>query len=87
MTKLEKNNQIPSKVAKLTFEEALLELEDIVAQLEGGKVSLEESIDIYTRGTYLRIHCENKLKDAQEKIEKIIPAVDGSLTSEEVDLD
>ena len=87
MTKLPKKIEIPSKVTKLSFEEALSELEDIVAQLEGGNVSLEESIDIYTRGTYLRIHCEAKLKDAQEKIEKIIPKVDGSLTSEEVDLD
>ena len=42
-----------------------------MAQLEAGNASLEESIDIYTRGTSLKLHCESKLKDAQTKIEKI----------------
>ena len=82
-----KKQEIPAKIAKLTFEEALLELESIVGQLEDGTVSLEESINIYTRGTQLKHHCEAKLRAAQEKIEKIIPAGDGSLGSESVDLD
>lgn len=46
-------------------------LEQIVAKLESGNASLEQSIDLYTRGTQLKAHCEAKLKDAQAKIEKI----------------
>ena len=59
----------------------------IVSQLQEGNVSLEESIDIYARGSQLRRHCEAKLRDAQEKIEKIVPNEDGSVVSEKVDVE
>lgn len=58
-------------LSKLSFEEAMASLEQIVAKLESGNASLEQSIDLYTRGTQLKAHCETKLKDAQAKIEKI----------------
>lgn len=58
-------------IAGLSFEQALEQLDTIVEKLEAGNVSLEESIDIYTRGTSLKLHCESKLRDAQAKIEKI----------------
>ena len=50
---------------KLSFEEALKSLEEIVARLESGRVELEESIAIYERGAALKAHCERKLKDAE----------------------
>ena len=53
---------------KLTFEEALKQLEDIVGRLESGRVELEESISIYERGAALKAHCERKLKDAEARI-------------------
>jgi len=49
-------------------------------------VSLEESIDIYTRGTHLRRHCEEKLRLAQERIDKIVPGPDGGVASEPADI-
>lgn len=58
-------------LSDLSFEEAMASLEQIVAKLESGNASLEQSIDLYTRGTQLKAHCEAKLKDAQAKIEKI----------------
>ncbi|NVJ68990.1 MAG: exodeoxyribonuclease VII small subunit [Alphaproteobacteria bacterium] len=58
-------------LSDLSFEEAMGSLEQIVAKLESGNASLEQSIDLYTRGTQLKAHCEAKLKDAQAKIEKI----------------
>ncbi|MCG8694206.1 MAG: exodeoxyribonuclease VII small subunit [Minwuiales bacterium] len=64
--------KIPDDIAAMTFEESLAALEQIVGRLESGDVSLEESIDIYTRGTQLKAHCESKLRAAQEKIEKIV---------------
>lgn len=62
---------LPDDIRKLTFEAALKELEDIVAKLEAGEVSLEDSIDIYTRGSLLKRHCEDKLAAAEAKIEKL----------------
>ena len=65
------SSEIPEDVRKLSFEEALKALEEIVTRLEAGDTSLEESIEAYTRGTQLKRHCEEKLKSAQAKIEKI----------------
>ena len=62
------------------------QLEDIVQRLEAGDVSLEESIDIYTRGAQLKRHCEAKLRAAEEKIEKVVLSPDGSVQAEPADL-
>ncbi|MGD2132106.1 MAG: exodeoxyribonuclease VII small subunit [Maricaulaceae bacterium] len=72
-------------VGKLSFEQALAELENIVRQLESGEVELERSIDIYERGAALRAHCEKKLKDAQLRVEKIVLDPEGAATSEPAD--
>ncbi len=64
-------------VSTLSFEEALKELESIVARLESGDVSLDESITLYTKGDALRAQCEARLKDAQARIEKISLGADG----------
>jgi len=52
------------KIAEMSFEDALNELEGIVGRLERGDAPLEESITIYQRGAALKAHCEGKLKDA-----------------------
>lgn len=77
---------IPDDIRKLSFEEALAGLEEIVQQLEAGQVSLDESIAIYTRGTHLRKHCEDKLRAAQEKVEKIVATADGAVRAEPADI-
>ena len=64
-------------VSTLSFEEALKELESIVARLESGDASLDESITLYTKGDALRAQCEARLKDAQARIEKISLGPDG----------
>jgi exodeoxyribonuclease VII small subunit len=58
-------------VKAMSFEQALAELEGIVARLEGGKAPLAESIAIYERGEALKSHCEGLLKAAEVRIEKI----------------
>ncbi|HUG61747.1 MAG TPA: exodeoxyribonuclease VII small subunit [Methylomirabilota bacterium] len=65
-------------VSALTFEQALKELEGIVARLEQGSVPLEESISIYERGDALRGHCDRLLKAAEAKVEKIRLGTDGA---------
>jgi exodeoxyribonuclease VII small subunit len=66
---------------KLSFEQALAELESIVKDLESGKSPLEESIAQYERGTTLKLHCEKKLREAQAKIEKISIHQDGQVSA------
>jgi exodeoxyribonuclease VII small subunit len=65
------------ELEKLTFEEALGELEKIVRALESGAGDLKTSIDAYERGMTLKSLCEAKLKEAQGRIEKITLAADG----------
>jgi exodeoxyribonuclease VII small subunit len=62
---------IPEDIKKMTFEQALKELEQIVGKLERGDVELEPSIALYERGEALKAHCENKLKSIEAKVEKI----------------
>lgn len=79
--------KIPKEIEKLSFEDALSNLEDIVQKLEGGTVELETSIEIYTRGQQLKAHCENKLKDATARIEKIVVGTGGNVTTEAANID
>lgn len=58
-------------LAKLSFEDALAELEAIVRTLEQGKGKLDESVAAYERGAALKKHCEKKLAEAAARIEKI----------------
>ncbi|MEI7607875.1 MAG: exodeoxyribonuclease VII small subunit [Rhodospirillaceae bacterium] len=73
---------IPADIAALGFEEALAELERIVRQLEDGRAKLDDAIAAYERGTALKRHCENKLREAQAKIDRITVAADGSIGTE-----
>lgn len=56
-------------MAELTFEQAMAELEEIVKKLEEGRMPLEAAVKAFERGSELKKICEEKLKDAQLKIE------------------
>ena len=62
----------PKDIAQLSFEEALADLEKIVAELESGQAPLERSIEMYERGARLKAHCEAKLEAARLRVEKIV---------------
>ena len=64
-------------VEELSFEEAMRELEATVGKLETGEASLEESIALYERGASLRAHCEKRLREAEERVEKITLSASG----------
>lgn len=75
-----------SDITTLSFEEAMRELEATVGKLETGEATLEESIALYERGAALRTHCEARLREAEERVEKITLAANGQpagLTSAE----
>ena len=77
-----KQEATAADIEKLSFEDALTELEKIVRQLETGAADLKTSIDSYERGMQLRKYCDSKLKEAQGRIEKITVAADGKATTE-----
>ena len=60
------------EIAALSFEQALEQLERIVAELESGQAPLERSIEIYERGARLKAHCESRLQAARLRVEKIV---------------
>jgi exodeoxyribonuclease VII small subunit len=76
---------LPPDIAKLSFEDALSELEKIVRALEEGRGKLDDSIRAYERGALLKRHCERKLREAQAKVEKIVIGPEGSPRSEPFD--
>ena len=66
-----------SDIEGLTFEQALAELEQIVARLESGQAPLEDSIRLYERGATLKAHCETRLEAARLRVEKIVMGAGG----------
>jgi exodeoxyribonuclease VII small subunit len=72
-----RKNQSPPK----TFEDALAELERILADIEGGEVPLEESLAKYERGQFLIQHCRGVLNTAEKQIEMLSKTPEGELRS------
>ena len=67
--------QQAADLAKISFEDALRELEGIVSSLERGDVSLDNAIAAFERGTALKAHCQARLEEARMKVEQIrLPA-------------
>ncbi|MDA0239326.1 MAG: exodeoxyribonuclease VII small subunit [Proteobacteria bacterium] len=78
---------IPADIAKLSFEDALAELEAIVSDLETGSNKLDGAIAAYERGTHLKTHCEAKLREAKTRIDKISVGPNGEPKAEPTDLE
>ena len=60
-----------NELEKLTFEEAMKELEKLVDSLDKGDVSLDDAIAAYDRGSQLKDYCQKKLHEAKMKVETI----------------
>jgi exodeoxyribonuclease VII small subunit len=56
---------------EVQFESALEELETLVAQMEGGSLSLDESLQAFERGIALTRHCSNALAQAELKVQAL----------------
>lgn len=67
------------ELEKLSFEDALTQLENIVRELEAGRIKLDDAVEAYENAIKLKQFCENKLKSAQLKIEKIEVNKDGEI--------
>lgn len=58
-------------IEKMTFEEAMQQMQEIVETMRRGELSLEDSVEAYRRGKALSAHCEALLKEASEVVKKI----------------
>ena len=69
------------------FETALKKLEDIVKRLEGGDLSLDDSLKAFEDGVKYAAFCTKKLNEAEEKVELLLRRKDGSFSKEPFHLD
>lgn len=73
------------EIKDISFEDALLQLENIVRELEAGRIKLDDAVTAYEKAVALKQFCENKLKAAQLKIEKLQFSPDGELQTVPLD--
>jgi len=74
------------KKIDLTFEQALARLEEIVSRLESGEEGLDEAIAMFEEGTKLSRLCQEKLSQAQMKIEKLVESAGGGISLEDLEV-
>lgn len=72
-----KRKQAQAEDAGMTFEQAMGRLEEIVEEMEGAELPLEAILKRYEEGMRLRLFCERKLRDAEERVKKIHPGPEG----------
>lgn len=70
----EKTTQINADIAAMTYEEARDELIKVVADLEQGAVTLEESMALWERGEALAAQCETWLSGARKRLDDVVKA-------------
>ena len=71
-------------IKSMSFEQALDELEDIVRKLESGDIELDGAIQAYARGAALKNHCDQKLRQAEQRVSRINITDDGTVTAETI---
>ena len=66
-------------MAEKKFEDAMQRLEQIVESLEGGELSLEDSLKAFEEGMKLAKFCSGKLEEAEKKVSLLVKEKDGEL--------
>lgn len=64
-------------MAEMTFEQAMTRLEQIVATLESGRCTLDDSLKLFEEGTKLTAYCAEQIKSAEQKIVKLTAVENG----------
>ena len=70
-------------MAVKTFEESMKELEEVVAKLESGDVTLDESLKLFERGIKLSGSCQKKLDEAERRVKILTAGSGGEITEED----
>ncbi len=76
----------PAPLESLSYEEAILELEQIVKRLEKGEAKLEESAQLYERGLALAKYCSGILQDMEERVSQLNLTPEGEITEQDFKL-
>lgn len=79
--------QEPGELASLRFEDGMLALENLVARLESGDLPLEEALGLFEQGVGLVRSLQEKLNEAERRIEVLSRAEDGALLTRPLDQD
>lgn len=74
-----------NEIKDLSFEDAIIQLENIVRELESGRIKLDDAVEAYEKAVALKQFCEAKLKAAQLKIEKIEITPNGEVSVTELE--
>jgi exodeoxyribonuclease VII small subunit len=69
-------------MAKIIFEKALERLNQIVADLEDGNLSLDKALEKYEEGIKLTKECTKQLQEAEKKVERLIKVAEGEYDTE-----
>ncbi|MFA4044925.1 MAG: hypothetical protein HZRFUVUK_001733 [Candidatus Fervidibacterota bacterium] len=72
---------------QMTFEQAIKELEEIVAKLESGKTSLEEALKLFERGVKLAKLCERKLRRVERRLKMVVKTEEGEIEFRDFELE
>ena len=65
-----------------SFEDAMVELEDIVEKLEKGELTLDESLEYFKKGVELSKYCNNRLEEVEREISILVEGQDGEIIEE-----
>jgi exodeoxyribonuclease VII small subunit len=71
-------------IEELAFDDALAELQRVVAELEAGGLPLERSLELFERGVTLQRHCERLLNAAELRVQQLVARAGGALEAVEV---
>ena len=67
------------EVEKMSFEESMKALEDLVRELENGGIDLDRRLEIYEKAVILRNRCQTILDDSERRIQKIMETANGTV--------
>lgn len=65
------------EVDKMSFEDSMKTLENLVKQLESGELDLDKSLEVYERAVVLRDHCKKILDESDRKVQTIMETASG----------
>ena len=71
---------IKETISKLDFERGIVYLEEIVKKIENNPGDLDRNTQLYAVGELLRLHCDNKLKQSEARVEQILKDTQGQVT-------
>lgn len=70
--------QAAEATAPPSFESAFARLQEVVARLEGGQLTLDESVRLFQEGIELARLCSGRLDDAEQRIDRLVQAAGGA---------